>query len=129
MDKFVKTVFTFLMWATIAWLAYLVLFGTYDFDGADNTGGNNYTGNITQHSEWKGLLWHAALSVEGPVSKYYHQFCFIPNVHAGDYIDEALGGSMNPSTYSGHLFDTETDVSLYDSDMYEFSGGYSTGWR
>ena len=36
---------------------------------------------------------------------------------------------MNPSTYSGNLFDTETDLSIYDSDMYEFSGGYSTGWR
>lgn len=132
MDKFVKHVFTFLMWVTIAWIAYLVLFGTYSFGGRNlATGDTAYTGNTTQTNRWKGVLWHGALAVEGPISKYYYEFCYLPNIHAGDYVDEALGGSVNGSTFAGgDIYSTTTDLSG-ESDMYDFggAGSYSTGWR
>lgn len=126
MDKMVKHVFTFLMWVTIAWLLYLVFFGTYSLQGRDMTSdGAAYTGNIDQTVAWEGVLWHAAKAIENPISKYYYEFCYLPNIHASDYVDEALGGMP---AY-GDLFSTETDLSLVNSDMYTLSPNYSSGWR
>lgn len=132
MEGFVKHVFTFLIWVTIAWLAYLVLFGTYSLGGRDlATGDTAYTGNMTQNVAWKGVLWNAALAVETPISKYYYEFCFLPNMHAGDYVDEALGLNKNPSVFnSNNLFETETDLSGAESGTYsDLGANYSTGWR
>lgn len=124
MTGFVKHVFTFLLWVTIAWIAYLVFFGTYSLDGRSLVDGSTaYTGNTEQTSEWKGVLWHAAVSSENPISKYYYEYCFLPNVHAGDYVDAALGGTARYA-----LFETITDLEG-DSDMYSVPSDYSTGWR
>lgn len=127
MNGFVKHVFTFILWVTLAWIMYLVLFGTYSLDGRNlATGDTAYTGNTRQTEEWKGVLWNAALSVETPIAKYYHEFCLIPNVHANDYIDATLGG------YSRYpLFQTPCDLSVDASDMYDVGGAsnWSTGWQ
>lgn len=131
MSSFVKHVFTFLLWVSIAWIMYLVLFGTYSLDGREIAVGDTaYTGNTTQSTAWKGVLWHMALAVEGPISRYYYDFCFLPNVHTSDYVDKALGASPNNSVYSGgNLYSTVTDLRS-DSDMYNVSSvsDWSSGW-
>lgn len=140
MDSFVKHVFTFLLWVTVAWILYLALFGTYSLQGVDLTGDTAYTGNTTQQSPWKGVLWNAAIAVESPIAHYYYQFCYLPNVHAGDYVDAAIG--MHPNTshtvsVTGgriNLFETVTDLSgvsdMYDVDSHVAStyNAWSTGW-
>lgn len=124
MTGFVKHVFTFLLWVTIAWIAYLVLFGTYSLGGRNLADGSTaYTGNTSQTNQWKGVLWNAAVASENPISKYYYEFCFVPNVRAGDYVDAALGGTANYG-----LFDTITDLEGA-SDMYSVSPSYSSDWR
>lgn len=130
MTSFVKHVFTFLLWVSIAWITYLVLFGTYSLEGKSLVGTDSaYTGNTTQSVAWEGVLWHMARSVENPISKYYYEFCFVPNIHASDYVDSALGGSINGTVFNaGNIYATETDLSG-GSDMYTFSAGYSTGWK
>lgn len=133
MDSFVKHVFTFLLWVSIAWIMYLVLFGTYSLNGEEIAVGDTaYTGNTTQSTAWKGVLWSMALSVESPLSGYYYDFCFIPNVHANDYVDAALGASPSGSFPGGNLHQTATDLSRVDSDMYTPSSSsaykWSSGW-
>lgn len=132
MRGFVKNVFTFLMWVTVAWLMYLALFGTYSFSGRDITGNTAYTGNMTQTTRWKGVLWNAALAVEAPISKYYYEFCLVPNIHAGDYLDSALGGHRRYDLFeTASTTGTPTDLSGSDSDMYDMSSAadWSTDWR
>lgn len=132
MTSFTKHVFTFMIWISIAWIAYLALFGTYSLQGRNlATGDTAYTGNTSQTTAWKGVLWNAALAVENPISKYYYEFCYVPNIHAGDYVDAALG--LSPSGYAttggNTLFNTITDLQG-SSDMYDASSAnYSSGWR
>lgn len=131
MDSFVKHVFTFLLWVSIAWIMYLVLFGTYGLNGQDLTNDTAYTGNTSQIQTFRGVLWYMALAVEVPVAKYYYDFCYLPNVHANDYVDSALGGSPNSVTFgSGRLYDTATDLFTADSDMYDIGSvkKWSSGW-
>lgn len=133
MNNLVKNAFLVIMGVTVAMILYLVLFGTYDLNGNSLVG--TKTGNITQVSEWKGVLWYAAEAMETPISRYYYEYCYLPNLHKDDYVDEALGGSKNFST----LQRTTTDLSSTptdDKDTYNFSISnssvfptYSTEWN
>lgn len=130
MNNLVKNAFLVIMGVTVAMLLYLVLFGTYDLNGNSLVGST--TGTITQTSEWKGALWYAAEAMENPISRYYYEYCYLPNLHKNDYVDEALGGSKSFSS----LQKTATDLSSSPTDdTYNFSTGsstfqtYSTGWN
>lgn len=131
MNNLVKNAFLVIMGVTVAMILYLVFFGTYDLNGNSLVGTN--TGNITQVAEWKGALWYAAEAMENPISRYYYEYCYLPNLHKDDYVDEALGGSKTFST----LQRTTTDLSSSPTDdTYSFSTGsssvfqtYSTGWN
>lgn len=127
MDKFVKHIFTFIMWVFAAMILYFVFFGTYNLQGRSLENQHMYAGDNTQTQAWRGVLWYAALAAENPISKYYYEYCYVPNIHANDYVDEAVGGT---ATY-GSLFTTTTDLSGA-SDTYTFAGAghtCSTGWR
>lgn len=130
MTNLVKNAFLVIMGVTVAMLLYLALFGTYDLNGNSLVGST--TGTITQTSEWKGALWYAAEAMENPISRYYYEYCYLPNLHKNDYVDEALGGSKSFSS----LQKTATDLSSSPTDdTYNFSTGsstfqtYSTGWN
>lgn len=131
MNNLVKNAFLVIMGVTVAMLLYLALFGTYDLNGNSLVG--TTTGTITQTAEWKGALWYAAEAMENPISRYYYEYCYLPNLHKDDYVDEALGGSKSFST----LQKTATDLSSSPTDdIYNFSTGsssvfqtYTTGWK
>lgn len=130
MTNLVKNAFLVIMGVTVAMLLYLALFGTYDLNGNSLVG--TKTGTITQTTEWKGALWYAAEAMENPISRYYYEYCYLPNLHKNDYVDEALGGSKSFSS----IQKTPTDLSSSPTDdTYSFSTGssifqtYSTGWN
>lgn len=131
MHNVIKNVFLVIMGVTAAMILYLVFFGTYSFSGTSLVG--TKTGNIEQQTSWKGVLWYAAEAMETPIARYYYEYCYLPNIHSNDYLDEALGGTYNTDYYNGDLQDTETDLSDDDSSMYYFRSTdgiqyYSSGW-
>lgn len=137
MNNLVKTVFLVIIAVTVAMILYMVFFGTVNFNGDSLVG--TKTGNIEQTNEWQGVLWFMARAVETPISRYYFEYCYLPNIHQNDYVDEALGGTVNTSYYNGNIQTTKTDLK-YDAsnpcaDLYEFSdlvdgiNHYSTGWK
>lgn len=136
MTNLVKNVFLTIMGVTVAMILYLVFFGTTSLDGRSLVG--TKTGNIEQRSEWQGVLWYMARVIETPISRYYYEYCYLPNIHQNDYVDEALGGTYDTDYYDGDLQKTETDLTYSASypyaDLYSFptsSNGinhYSTGW-
>lgn len=134
----VKNVFLVIMGVTVAMFLYLALFGTNDLNGNSLVG--TKTGNVEQNTAWQGAIWYMARAIENPISRYYFQYCYLPNVHQNDYVDEALGGSKYASYYNGNLQHTETDLSNDGTlgnpiDFYTFTSNsngiyhYSTGWK
>ena len=128
----VKNVFLVIMGVTVAVILYLVLFGTTSLRGESLVG--KKVGNIDSVTEWQGALWYMARAVENPISRYYYEYCYLPNIHQNDYVDQALGGTPNVSD----IQKTETDLTRnytkpYD-DLYNFPSEhdciyhYSTGW-
>lgn len=138
MNKMVYTVFIVIMCVTIASILYLVLFGTRNLNGDSLVG--TKTGNITQNSEWMGAIWYMAQAVETPIARHYYEYCYLPNIHANDYVDEVLGGHKNNTSYyyDGNMQKTDTDLATSSSngklpDLYTFSssGGvtyYGVDW-
>lgn len=133
MNGFVKTVFTVIYGVVLAGVLYILLFGTSAFNGTEL-----FTMQIK--GTWKGALWYMAEALETPISRYYYDYTFIPNIHNNDYVDEALGGRPSWKYYhNGKLYLTETDLSkdpFYNKeDTYRFDGvssgisTFSTGWN
>lgn len=108
-EKIVHSVFMILLCAILMSTLYMVFFGT---------------------KNWEGVLFYSSRQMEYPISKYYYSYCYLPNVHMEDAIDESLGGSLH-SNYS-NLMNTEADLSLDDSDNSTFGTSYhhySSGWN
>lgn len=135
MNSIIKNVFLMIMGVTVAWFLYLALFGTQGFNGNDLS--NASMGQVTQSSSWKGALWYMAEAVEKPISRYYYEYCYLPNIHSNDYVDEALNGSKSSTLYTSFHSTATGNYAVsggYD-DLYEFTAGsgdcihYSTGWR
>ena len=137
MNKLVKTVFLVIMGVTVAMILYLVLFGTRSLNGDDLS--NTKTGNIQQSEEWEGVLWYMGKAMETPIARYYYEYCFLPNIHQNDYVDEALGGKANPDMYDGtNIHKTQSNIGNDTSDpyvdLYNFINKtdgvthYSSGW-
>lgn len=138
MNKLVKDVFLVIIGVTVAMILYLVLFGTTSLNGSKNDLVGTKTGNIEQTQAWQGVIWYMAEAIETPLSRYYYQYCYLPNLHQGGGVDKALGGTYNTAYFNGDIQKTETDLkdsALYPSgDLYNFSSSngvyhYSTGWR
>lgn len=132
MNSMVKNVFLVILGVTVAVILYLVLFGTTSLKGESLVGKS--VGNVESVAEWEGALWHLARAVETPIARYYYEYCYLPNIHQNDYVDQALGGSPKV----GDIQKTETDLTRnftkpYDDthdfqDEYEGVYHYSTGW-
>lgn len=138
MNNLVKNVFLLIMSVTVAMILYMVFFGTVGFNGNSLVG--EKIGNIEQTSSWNGVIWYMARAIETPISRYYYEYCYLPNIHQNDYVDEALGGIKNSDYYyNGDIQETETDLSQSASnpyaDLYDFHPShngivhYSTGWK
>lgn len=100
-----------------AMILYFVLFGT----PAGEIPG------VYRWTEYRGAIYYSARMIQTPIARYYYEYSFIPNYHANDYVDEALGGSHTVAS----IYETDPDLS-YDSDEVVFNSSYqnwSTGWR
>jgi len=122
-----------IMGVTAAGVLYVLLFGSIGLSG-QNVEMNTTTGYSDRSimRNWKGALWYAAEMVETPISRYYHMYCLIPNLHVNDYVDEELGATLkaNPSTY---MHNTPADLgSTAESTVQNWNHAghrWDTGWR
>ena len=82
-----------------------------------------------------GALQYACYYMEYPISKYYYTYCFLPNVHMEDSIDDSLGADIDCDSSDSSFRKTEADLSSDDSDNSVFGERsssyhhYSTGWH
>lgn len=117
MTKLTKAVFLTLLGTMVAMVLYFVLFGT----PAGQIAG------VLRWDETYGAIYNAGRFVETPIAKYYYEYSYIPNSHANDYIDMALGGTLTISS----VYETDPDLS-FDNEFIAFNGTYqhwSTGWK
>ncbi len=114
MTELVKHSFTWLLYSLIGLTLYMIFFGC-------------------QPTGWEGLLWSSTRAVEQPVSQYYYKYCYTPNIHKTDYIDNALGYEI-----ISNVEDSSTESCLKDQvadnvARYNASGAssyyYTTGWH
>ena len=111
-EKFVKNVFLMLMGTIVALLLYRAFFG-------------QHSGGI----EWKGALMFAAEAIEQPISRYYFEYCFLPNIHSTDAIDRQLGCTVTTGTSSDLFSGIQlTDTSLDSEFILLPTSSYSSGW-
>lgn len=71
-----------------------------------------------------GTLWWASRSIQVPMSAYYYRYCYIPEAHQSDSVDEALGGTSlgyEATPYNLGVYDGTDDITTF---TYE----YTTGW-
>ena len=112
MHRVLKEVFLMLLCCTVALILYFIFFGV----------------NLAPYGTWEGLISYSARAVETPIARYYYEYCYLPNIHANDSIDEALGGTSTVS----NLFQTPADLSSSGTDTVSFHSVvpyYTTGWR
>lgn len=138
LHSFVKNIFLTLMGVFVAILLYVLFFGTNssaDGDVVDVSELPVGAELVDGLQNWQGVLWWAAWWIEVPISRYYYEYSYVPNMHVNDYVDEELGKSyniqLNEDVYDGdNIFKSKADLSSSDSDRYTFSGDgyYSTGW-
>lgn len=103
----VKNAFLLIMAVMIAMSLYYICFGQA------STG-------------WRGLMFYSAEVVESSISRYYYEYCYLPNIHANDGLDEALGCHIGVS----NIQSTGTELSSgYDYVSYPSSNFYTTGWK
>lgn len=122
LHKILKGVFAVIGCAVLMAILYFILFGgkAIDFKGTTYSAG----------SDWEGALFYASRQIEHPISKYYYSYCYLPNIHMEDSIDEALGGVLN-ANYE-NIMSTESDLASDSSDNTIFSTSnhhYSSGWQ
>lgn len=129
MNDLVKNVFLVIMGVIAAVVLYILLFGSLNFQG-QRIEAPEQAGYEDTLDYWKGALWYAAEMMESPIARYYYMYCYIPNMHANDYVDENLGGSKNGWA---QIRGTQPDLSSSGSDLYTFPDNglphWSTGWR
>lgn len=110
MSSMVKNVFLTLMGSIVAVMLYGMFFGV---------------------GEWNGALFYASKVVESSISRYYYEYCYLPNMHMNDSIDESLGCTVATDLQSTETFLGEEAGVVYNNVSYPSSLGlfYTTGWK
>lgn len=131
MHSLVKNVFLTLAGVMAALAFYVLFFGTQSFEGdtIELPDAIGYDNTSIANTTWKGVLWYVAEYMEKPVAKYYYDYCYVPNIHQSDYVDEALGLTLKKPG----LWDT-TAILTGDNDVIQDKPAeegvyWSTGWR
>ena len=128
MNNLVKNAFLVLMGAVVAFILYILLFGTTDLNGNQMTEDKLTITGVGQVSQFKGALWYAAEAMEEPIAKYYYSYCFLPAMHKDDYVDEALG--ITVSNKDKDMFKTNADLSTdTPTSVGNRFRSYQTGWK
>lgn len=98
------------MGSTVALMLYFAFFGIKD---------------------WRGVLFYASEVVESSISRYYYEYCYLPNIHMNDSIDESLGCTVAADLQSTETFLGEEAGLVYNNVSYPSSldSFYTTGWK
>lgn len=161
MDKLIRLVFGLIAGAIAAAMLYALFFGT-GAKRSDWFGGSTHNNNLandvvdnggtikntTENGEaivgdrngFEGAWFYAALAMENPISHYYYNYCYVPEVLNDYYIDQALG--INYTVDLTDLNDAinrvpanlNTDEIVTDDEINNADGrndtiaAYTTGW-
>ena len=68
-----------------------------------------------------GALWKVSENIQTPISIYYNQYCYVPNMHQSDYIDSKLGLKQNWGVYNTPSNIENADSVTYPSGVCDYS--------
>ena len=120
MNEAVKFVFLMIMGAVVAFLLYVLFFGTVSLDGTELAGTSTdqertwFDGYTDTHNE--GALMYASRAIETPISAYYYYYCYLPTLYSHYSMDVEL--SKDKSGQSTILDAINQDkINQTDSDL------------
>ena len=123
MNDVVKNVFLFLMGVIVAFVLYILFFGTTDWNGGSivpKLGQNNdMSRTVKMNHEWMGLLFYMTASVEANMSRYYNQYCYIPTVLKYIDIDKDLVFANQSDSLSVSKTTIVSDAEKYVNTVYK----------
>lgn len=137
MNEAVKFVFLMLMGAVVAFLLYVLFFGTVSLDGTELAGTSTdqertwFAGYTDTHND--GVLMYASRAIETPISAYYYYYCYLPTLYNNYSMDVELskdsGGNSTilDASNQGVIDQTDSDLSNVLTEPYSLKSG--TRWR
>ena len=94
MNDLVREVFVVVIGVTIAFVLYVLFFGMNDISGMAINDGNlpdDWRAYKAGGKIWNGVIWDITDNLDFYVSRYYYEYCYLPQIHANDEIDKELG--------------------------------------
>ena len=128
MNEAVKFVFLMLMGAVVAFLLYVLFFGTVSLDGTELAGTSTdqertwFDGYTDTHND--GVLMYASRAIETPISAYYYYYCYLPTLYSNYSMDVELskdsGGNSTilDASNQGVIDQTDSDLSNVSTEPY-----------
>ena len=128
MNEAVKFVFLMLMGAVVAFLLYVLFFGTVSLDGTELAGTGTdqertwFDGYTDTHND--GALMYASRAIETPISAYYYYYCYLPTLYSNYSMDVELskdsGGQSTilDANNQGVIDQTDSDLSDVTTEPY-----------
>lgn len=86
-------------------------------------------------TETHGALWQAAHAIQAPISAYYYNYCFVPNVMQVERLDESMGRQYSyaiyriPSNLENDDLDPKVSAEPSVPAVANQDFFWSTGWR
>lgn len=143
MNETVKFVFLMLMGAVVAFLLYVLFFGTVSLDGTELAGTSTdqertwFDGYTDTHND--GVLMYASRAIETPISAYYYYYCYLPTLYSNYSMDVELskdsGGNsaISDAINQDKINQTDSDLSDVSTEPYSLTNGaryrYSTPFK
>ena len=143
MNEAVKFVFLMLMGAVVAFLLYVLFFGTVSLDGTELAGTSTdqertwFDGYTDTHND--GALMYASRAIETPISAYYYYYCYLPTLYNNYSMDVELskdsGGNSTilDAINQDKINQTDSDLSDVTTEPYSLKSGaryrYSTPFK
>ena len=128
MNEAVKFVFLMLMGAVVAFLLYVLFFGTVSLDGTELAGTSTdqertwFDGYTDTHND--GVLMYASRAIETPISAYYYYYCYLPTLYSNYSMDVELskdsGGNSTilDAISQDKINQTDSDLSNASTEPY-----------
>lgn len=143
MNEAVKFVFLMLMGAVVAFLLYVLFFGTVSLDDTEIAGTSTdhektwFAGYTDTHND--GVLTYASRAIETPISAYYYYYCYLPTLYNNYSMDVELSKSDDgqqtilDASNQGAIDQTDSDLSDVSTEPYSLTNGaryrYSTPFK
>lgn len=143
MNEAVKFVFLMLMGAVVAFLLYVLFFGTVSLDGTELSGTSTghestwFAGYTNTHND--GVLMYASRAIETPISAYYYYYCYLPTIYNNLSMDVELSKNSDGNSTiidannQALINQTDSDLSDVSTEPYSLESGsrfrYSTHFK